>query len=325
MHLISPRIESSRNSLDVASLPCRVPALIGDDHRYLLAVKLVMQMVQFLLKSAELLPIRFLRHRLVLQGNVRKLWHLLQREWVLQNWSRQCLIFQRRVNALIQESQNLKLRPFLVLRVDDIPGRDRTVGILQKAVIHLQAFSVISVLLPILTVYAPAGILVRRECLQPFLLLLPADLEEKLQNQISIVVKRPLRRVDAVNFLLVLLFAHFSGHHPVCDFLQPVGIKKSKFSRLRDLEQIPIEERIPFLIGSRRRKIFDLEKPGINVPDHLADHAPLSGGTPALKNHHDRKLCLLDLQLIAGKLLPRRFKFLFDLLPLRRNRLHEIL
>ena len=113
-------------------------------------------------------------------------------------------------------------------------------------------------------------------------------------------MKRPLRRIDAVNSLLVLLFAHLAGQHTVRHFLQPVSIKKSKLPRLRDLEQITVEKRIPLLIGSRRRKIFDLEKPGINVPDHLADHAPLSGGTPALKNHHDRKLCLLDLQLIAG-------------------------
>ena len=54
MYLIASRIQRSRKALDIASLTRRVPALISDNDRNLLAVKTVMQFSQPVLQPFQL-------------------------------------------------------------------------------------------------------------------------------------------------------------------------------------------------------------------------------------------------------------------------------
>ncbi len=311
--LIAAGIEGARDPLDVAALAGRVPALISDDDRDLLAVKDVVKAAEFFLQAVQFFVIFILGENLVVQGYLGELGDRIQGEDVLPDGRRQGVILERRVDPLVEEAQDLELGPLLIARIDDIPRCGGAVRVLEVMLIDLKVFLVVLVLVKVIGDDSPACVLVRQQGFKALFLLFFADVEEELHHQVAVVGKRPLCGVDAADALLVIMLAQLAFHQLCGHFIHPVGVEKCEFSGFRDLQQISVQERVAFLFGSGTVHSLDPEEAGINTLDHPADDASFAGGAPALEDDHYRELRLFDLHLITGQLFPGLLEFLLKL------------
>ena len=150
----------------------------------------------------------------------------------------------------------------------------------------------------------PSGVNFFHEILYPLFLLLLADMAEKFHDKIPVVGELPFKAPDAVDTLLVGLLIHLSVNAVSCDFVHPAGVQKHKFSCLRYFRKVTAKKRLSFFLLCGLIHRCHLKKSGIDIPDHLADHASLSGSSPAFHKHQNGKLVFLDQRLLSGKLFP---------------------
>ena len=106
--------------LDIATLACRIPALVAYDDRYLLLVKFVVQSAKLLLQLAEFFLVLLVRE-LLIERHLGKLLDLLERKCILQYRYSMPLIEQRSLYSLIDDIENLKFCPFSLLCIYHVP------------------------------------------------------------------------------------------------------------------------------------------------------------------------------------------------------------
>ena len=248
LHLVSAGIKSRGDALDIAPLAGRVPPLVGDDDRDLFEVQLVVQIPELFLRSVEFLAVLFVGDGLVGQGDLGQKRCFVQAEGILQDRDCQRVILERGVYPLIQETQNLQLRPLFVGGVDDIPGGCGPVCVFQIPVVGLQVFFVLFVFENIILIHPPGSTLVVQKSLETFLLGLLTDMEKEFHHQIAVVSKGSLGRIDAAHASGISLFIDLAGHLLPGDLLHPESIKENKFSCLRDLFHIAVQEWIAHIL-----------------------------------------------------------------------------
>ena len=321
---VASGIQGPGDPLDVAALACRIPAFIGDDHGDLLVIEGIMQGVELLLQFLEPYLVLLFRDLLV-QGDIFQPGHGVEAEDVLTDRRRHGGIGQGRIDALIEEAQDLEQGPLLIVGIDDIPGSGPSVRILEIAVVDLQTLLIVGILPQILLTDPPGRIGVGEQAVQPFLLLLLPDMEEEFHDQISVVHQLTLCDIDGFYPLVIFFFGQFPVQDPVGDFLHPAGIKELEFSLFRDLYKVPVKEGFAsFLLGGRLVHGGHLEEPGVYVLDDLPQDASLAGRAPAFKDDHDGKFCFLDLHLAGCELFLFLFEKLLHLFLIRFSRFSKI-
>ena len=228
---------------------------------------------------------------------------MFERERVLKNGDRKRLVLHGCLNAEVQVTEDLELRPLPIGSVDDIPWSLRTVGILQILVVNSEVLVIMFVFLKVCVAHTPARILVSQKPLETLLLLLAADVEEELHYQISVVGQLALSHVDAADPLFILFVVQTSFDPVPRDLIHPEGIVELKFAGLRDLDEIAIEERFAEFIG-RGRLVHrrDLEETRVDVLYDVRDRTALAGRAPAFKDDHNGKFGFFDLHAIGRKL-----------------------
>ncbi len=324
LHDVAARVQRAGDALDVAALAGCIPAFVGDDDRDLLAVDLVVQVGQLRLEAVKLGLVLFIGDGLV-ERDVLKVRDRLEREGVLQDRNGERVVLERSVDRLVQEGENLQLGPFFVLRVDDVPGSRGAVGVLEVAVVDIEALVVVLVLPEIVFAYAPFRVLVREERVKAGLLLLLRDVEEEFHDQVAVVVQLSLGGVDAADALLVGGLVDRAVKHAVDDLLHPAGIEELELAGLRDLDEVAVEEGLShFLLGRGGVGRRDAEEARVDVLDDIGDDAALAGGAPALKNDHDRELRILDLHLVGEQFFALLLEGSLDGLLVRLERLGKI-
>ncbi len=299
LHDVAARVERTGDALDVAALAGCVPAFVGDDDRDLLAVDLVVEIPELCLKAVKLFLVLLVRDGLV-ERDVLEVRDRLKREGILQDRDGERMVLKRGVDRLIQESQDLEFGPLFVLRVDDVPGSRRAVGVLEIAVKDIKALVIVLVLPEIVLVYAPLRVFVGEEGVKAGFLLLLRDVEEELYDQVAVVVQLAFGCIDAADTPLVGRLVEGAVQHAVHDFLHPAGIEELELSGLRDLDEVAVQERFPlFLLGRGGIGRRNAEEARVDVLDNFADDAAFSGGAPPLKDDHDGELGILDLHLVG--------------------------
>ena len=273
VNFIAAGIEGTRDPLDIASFTGRVPSLVSDDDRDLLAVELVVKVAELVLKAVKFFVVLFLGNSLVIQGYFRELGNRIEREDILPDRRRESVVLESCLYSLGEEAEDLELRPFLVARVDDIPRGSRAVGVFQVLLIYVKVFLVVLVLVQVIVDDSPAGVLVRHEGIKAPFLLFFADVEEELHHQVAVVCERALSGIDAADALLVLLLVQLAFHQLCRHFIHPVSVEECEFSSFRDFTQISVQEGIAFLFRRGRCHGPDAEEAGIYALDHPSDHA----------------------------------------------------
>ena len=134
-----------------------------------------MEILELCLKAVELFLVLLVRDGLV-ERDVLEVRDRLEREGVLQDRDGERMVLERGVDRLIQEGQNLEFGPLFVLRVDDVPGSRRAVGVLEIAVKDIKALVIVLVLPEVVLVDAPLRVLVGEEGVKAGFLLLFRDL-----------------------------------------------------------------------------------------------------------------------------------------------------
>ena len=147
--------------------------------------------------------------------------------------------------------------------------------------------------------YPPGCIHIILQLLDPFFLLLLADVHEEFHDQIAVVGQLPLGGIDTGDPFTVGLFRQILMQQGVGDLFHPEGIEELEFACFRNLDNVSVKEGIPFFLFGPGSHSGHLEKAGVDVFDDLADHTAFSGRSPAFKNHHDGQLLFFDLHLIA--------------------------
>ena len=102
MHVEPAGIQRIGHPADVAALARRVPALVAQDHRNLLAVENVVQHAQAILELLELLPV-FLVADGRRQIHFRQLRHLYERELLFEGIAHVPAVLQPLVDRLHQQ------------------------------------------------------------------------------------------------------------------------------------------------------------------------------------------------------------------------------
>ena len=166
----------------------------------------------------------------------------------------------------------------------------------------------------VVAIHSPAGVLICHQGVETPFLLFFADVEEELHHQIAIISERALCGIDAADALLVLVLVNFSFHQLRDHFIHPEGVKEGELSTFRDLQKIPVEERIALFFLGRRGHCPDAEEAGVDALDDPSDHAALAGGAPSFKNDHYRELRFFDLHLESVQLLLCLFELFLKLL-----------
>ena len=321
---VSAGIQRTGDSLDVAALACCIPAFISDNDRNLLAVEFIMQFMELRLQEFQLELVLIIGNCLV-ESDILEKRHLLQRECVLQNRYSERMILQSRVDTLIQETEYLKFRPFLVLRINDIPWGDGAIRVTQIFVIYFLALFIVLVLPQIILVNTPAGVLAGEKSSESSGLFLLADVKEELHDKISVVCQLTFRCIDTVDPALIILFGKRSVDNAVGDFLHPACIEELELARLRYFNKIAIKERFSLLLLCRLCiGRCDLKETRIDILDNARDNTSLSCRTPALKDDHDRQLGCLDLHGCTGQLLSLHREFRLHSLFFGRDGLNKI-
>ena len=151
-------------------------------------------------------------------------------------------ILQGYLNVIYHCFQHLKLCKASVLRINNIPWCDRSIGVSQIAVENLLAMLVMFILPFVKLVHTPFGVLLFMKLFNTSGLLFFVNLHEKFQYQITIVCELPLETFDAVDPFGIILFfqaiqAVFAG------LLHPSGIQKGKFTSFRNLIEISVQKR----------------------------------------------------------------------------------
>ena len=313
MHFIAAGIQSAGDPLDIAALAGSVPALIGDNDRDLLAVELIVQIPQFLLQTIQFFIVLLFAYSLVIQRHFRELGNWIKLEYILADRRGERMVFEGGVNALVEEAQDLQFSPFLIAGVNYVPGSRGAVCVLKILLVYVQIFLVMLVLVQVVVIHSPTGILVLHQVVQTLFLLFFADVEEELHHQVAVVGERALSCIDAAYPLLVLMLVDLAFHQLCDNLIHPVGIKECEFARLRDFQQIPVEEGIALFFFSRCGHCSDTEKAGVDALDDPSDHAALARGAPSFKNDHYGKLRFFDLHLESVQLLLCLFELFLKL------------
>ena len=181
------------------------------------------------------------------------------------------------------------------------------------------------VLPQIILVNTPAGVLAGEKSSESSGLFLLADVKEELHDKVSVVGQLALRRIDAVDPALIILFGKRSVDNAVGDFLHPACIEELELARLRYFNKIAIKERFPLLLLCRLCiGRCDLKETRVDILDNARDNTSLSCRTPALKDDHDRQLGCLDLHGCTGQLLSLHREFRLHSLFFGRDGLNKI-
>ena len=312
--LIASGIEGACDPLYIASLAGGVPSLVSDNDGDLLAVELVVKVAELVLKAVKFFVVLLFGYSLVIQGDLGELGDRIEREDILPDRCRERMVLQCGLNSLVEEAKDLELCPFLVARVDDIPGSCGAVRVFEVLLIHIEIFLVVFVLVQVVVDDSPAGVFIFHEVAKAPFLLFFADVEEEFHHQVAVVSERALRGVDAADALFVLLISQLALHQLRRHFVHPVSVEECEFSGLRDLQQISVQEGIALLFGRRGGHGPDAEEAGVDTLDHSSDHASFARGAPAFENDYHRKFSLFDLHLIAEQLLLGLLEFFLKLL-----------
>ena len=162
-----------------------------------------MQFAQALLQFLQLLAVF-----LVLQGrrqiHIAQFLHLQQREAFLERFPDILALLEHFVNRLDQFFQGIPYGNPFVFAVKHLPGYHLS-GLFHELVVCIAEELVFGMLPQIVVGNAPLGLVTLFQGMQPLVLYIPVDVQEKLQYQIAAVAQLPFKLVDLTDSCLVLL------------------------------------------------------------------------------------------------------------------------
>lgn len=265
-----------------------------------------MQVGQPLLVVFELLLV-FLAAHLLVELDLEELLDGLQRKLLVQRVKGRVpvqrgpamvgLLLERFLDGCTQRVQAVDLRLFAVGGVDQVPGGKGEAGRFKVIFKILQTGFIVLVLPAVVLADPPGGVRVVQQALDALVLLLFADVQKELDQQVAVVEKLPLKDADLLQPSLVVLVIKLTALPLAHRLVHPAGIEKQKFPVFRDLLHVPVQKRAGLLLGGGRLGGNYLEKAGVHLADHGGDAAALAGGAPALHQHDDRQIVLLDRKL----------------------------
>ena len=149
--------------------------------------------------------------------------------------------------------------------------------------------------------HPPHGVLVVQQAVDPALLFLAGDVQEKADHQIAVVAELALKPLDAVQALLELVFIQPAADPVPHGLFHPAGIQELQLAIFGDVGKIPPQPGAAAFGFGGVVKGDDVVKAGVQVADQLADQASLSRRAPALNEYDDGELVFPDGKLLGGK------------------------
>ena len=207
-----------------------------------------MQLPKTFLKLLQLMMILFLVQFFPLKLYFCQLWHFYQRKNILKQRRRMQTVLHGNLNTADHGIQHLKLRPFPVSCINNIPGRGRKIRILHIAVKHFLAFSIMFILPPVKFCYTPLCVLLFQKTFHAGILFFSVNVHKKFQHQIPVICKLPLKTPNTFNSFFIFCFRKLFLQNLFCCLLHPAGIQKSELSFFRNLLHVTIQKRLSLFL-----------------------------------------------------------------------------
>ena len=209
---------------------------------------------------------------------------------------------QRALISRHERREDDEVREAPVVRRDDTPWCVIGRGGREDLIEHLAARIVSLRVLEVALGDTPGGLLVGGELLETFALLLLADMEEELEDDIPVIGELPLIALDGLDvghedlaellclplalkagkcILVIDPFAHLAQGAPIPTLVE--DRERAMHARLRP-ERLDEGEPL-LLLGGLVRRHVDREGAGIEIADEVADAAALARCIPALEEH----------------------------------------
>ena len=213
----------------------------------------------------------------------------------------------------VQESRDSRLQPldhgghnlagcvFPVVGLDDRPGRAGGIGLLQHLIGYGLICAVFLVALQILIGHTPGGFAGGQQGFHPLFLLLPGNVQEKLDDQRAAEGQLCLKIVDVpveIRQLFRLCDAVKAVHHHTA---VPAAVEDGDPAVRRRQRPEPPEERVALFILTLPVEGVHAETARIEGLDQFVDLRPFARRRDSFKDNQHRKLCRPLLPLQFGK------------------------